>query len=90
LNDDDKRSVIERYLYAYNTFDIDGIMSVIHPDIEFKNISGGEVNATASDNPILLLYDTQAGHSGGRAISKVIDDLALKMAFLCRQLGMVE
>ena len=31
-----------------NAFDIDGMMAVIHPDIEFKNVSGGEVNATTS------------------------------------------
>ena len=43
-----KRSVIERYIDAYNAFDVDGMLSVIHPDIEFKNVSGGEVNATAS------------------------------------------
>lgn len=48
MNDDEKRSIIERYLNAYNAFDIDVMMSVIHPDIEFKNVSSGEVNATAS------------------------------------------
>jgi ketosteroid isomerase-like protein len=48
MNEDDKRHLIERYLDAYNSFDIDGMMSVIHPDIEFKNISGGEINATTS------------------------------------------
>ena len=47
MNGDDKRSVIERYLVAYNGFDVDGMISVIHPDIEFKNVSGGQVNATA-------------------------------------------
>jgi hypothetical protein len=29
-------------------FDITGMMAVIHPDIEFKNVYGDEVNATAS------------------------------------------
>ena len=48
MNEDEKRSLIERYLASYNAFDIDGMMAVIHPDIEFKNVSGGEVNATAS------------------------------------------
>ncbi|MBN2062516.1 MAG: nuclear transport factor 2 family protein [Deltaproteobacteria bacterium] len=48
MNEDDKRSVIVRFLNAYNAFDIDGMMSVIHPDIEFKNVAGGEINATAS------------------------------------------
>ncbi len=48
MNEDEKRSVIEQYLNAYNAFDIKGMISVIHHDIEFKNVSGGEVNATAS------------------------------------------
>ena len=48
MNEDNKQSLIERYLEAYSTFDIEGMMSVIHPDIEFKNVTGGEVNATAS------------------------------------------
>jgi ketosteroid isomerase-like protein len=48
MNEDDKRSLIKRYLEAYNAFDIDGMMSAMHPDIEFKNVSGGEVNTTAS------------------------------------------
>ena len=48
MNQDEKRAAIERYLAAYNAFDIDGMMSVIHDDIHFKNVSSGEVNATAS------------------------------------------
>ena len=47
-NEDEKRSLVECYLAAYNAFDIGGMMAVIHPDIEFKNVSGGEVNATTS------------------------------------------
>ena len=30
MNEDEKRSLIERYFAAYNAFDIDGMMSVIH------------------------------------------------------------
>jgi ketosteroid isomerase-like protein len=41
-------SLIKHFIAAYNAFDIDGMMAVIHPDIEFKNVSGGEVNATTS------------------------------------------
>jgi ketosteroid isomerase-like protein len=48
MDKDEKRSLIERYLAAYNAFDIDGMMVVMHPEIEFKNVSGGEVNATTS------------------------------------------
>ncbi len=44
--------------------------------------------ATASPRPILLLYDTRSGHSGGKPFHKVIDDLSLEIAFLFWQLGM--
>ena len=39
------------------------------------------------DNPILLHYDTKAGHSGGRSISKVIEDQTDEYSFLFWQLG---
>lgn len=38
--------LINRYIEAYNTFDIDAMMNTLHPDIEFKNISNGEINAS--------------------------------------------
>lgn len=37
--------LIERYIEAYNTFDIETMMSTLHPDIAFQNISNGEINA---------------------------------------------
>jgi prolyl oligopeptidase len=43
--------------------------------------------STASDRPILLRYDTQAGHSRGRPIGKQIDDLTDELGFLYWQLG---
>ena len=42
--------------------------------------------ATASDRPVLLRYDTQAGHSGGMPISKRIDQLTDAEEFLMWQL----
>jgi prolyl oligopeptidase len=45
-------------------------------------------SATASDKPVLLLYDTKAGHSGGRPLSKQIEDATDEMSFLFWQLGM--
>ncbi len=41
----------------------------------------------ASDHPILLHYDTRAGHSGGGAVSKEIDDVVDEYSFLRWQLG---
>jgi prolyl oligopeptidase len=46
--------------------------------------------ATTSGRPIVLRYDTRAGHAGGRPLAKVIDDTAEEMAFLFWQLGMEE
>jgi hypothetical protein len=47
MHEEEKRHIFEHYLSAYNVFDINSKMSLIHPDIEFKNIVSGEVNATA-------------------------------------------
>lgn len=47
--------------------------------------------ATSADNnngrPILLSYDTKSGHSGGRPLSKQIDELADELSFFMWQLG---
>jgi prolyl oligopeptidase len=42
---------------------------------------------TGSDLPVLMLYDNEAGHSGGKPLTKTLDDLSLEMAFLYWQLG---
>ncbi len=43
--------------------------------------------STGSDRPIILHYDTKAGHSGGLPVSKQIDDQTDTMSFLFWQLG---
>lgn len=43
--------------------------------------------ATGSNRPILLHYETTAGHSSGRPVTDVIDDLTDQMIFLFWQLG---
>jgi prolyl oligopeptidase len=42
---------------------------------------------TSSDRPILLLYDTKSGHSGGRPISKSIEEQTNILSYLFWQLG---
>ena len=42
---------------------------------------------TGSDYPVLLHYDTRAGHSGGGAVLKQIDDLTDEYSFVLYQLG---
>ncbi len=48
MTDQEKRTLIDHYLDAYNAFDVEGMMATLHPDVEFENVSGGEVNASAS------------------------------------------
>jgi prolyl oligopeptidase len=43
---------------------------------------------SGSDRPVLLHYDTKAGHSGGLPASKQIEDLTNEMVFLFWQLGL--
>jgi len=43
--------------------------------------------ANSSNQPILLLYDTKSGHSGGRPINKTIEELTDRLSFLFWQLG---
>ena len=45
--------------------------------------------ANASGKPILLHYDTQAGHSGGTPVSKEIDNTTDELGFLMWQTGMI-
>jgi len=43
--------------------------------------------ATGSGRPVLLLYDTKSGHSGGRPVSKQIEETTDELSFLFAQLG---
>jgi len=47
LADDPHRALIERYLAAYNAFDVSGMLALLHPDVTFENVEGGRVTATA-------------------------------------------
>ena len=42
-----KKDLIERFVRAYNSFDVNGMMALMHPQCSFQNISGGEVTASA-------------------------------------------
>lgn len=39
----DKQAMVERYVFAYNAFDIDAMLALLHPAVEFQNISNGQV-----------------------------------------------
>lgn len=42
------QALVDRYIDAYNRLDIDEMLLTVHPGVEFKNISGGVVNASIS------------------------------------------
>ena len=44
--------------------------------------------STGSDKPVLLHYETQAGHSGGTPLPKQIENTTNELSFLMWQLGM--
>lgn len=46
MTDESKKQIIEDYINAYNNFDVERMLANLHDDIEFKNISNGEVNLT--------------------------------------------
>lgn len=47
MTEQEKRELIERYLQAYNCFDIEAMMSTLHENVVFENISAGEVTTSA-------------------------------------------
>ena len=58
------------------------------PPLQARKMTARMQAATGSAGPVLLLYDTKAGHAGGRPIGKIVEDQSLEMAFLAWQLGM--
>lgn len=46
--DDSHRALIERYLAAYNARDVPGMLALLHPDVTFENVAGGQVTAAAN------------------------------------------
>lgn len=43
MDSEEKQLLISNFMHAYNGFDIEGMLSMLHPEIEFKSITDGEV-----------------------------------------------
>jgi prolyl oligopeptidase len=43
--------------------------------------------STGSDRPVLLHYDTQAGHSQGKPLDQAIEEQAETLGFLLGEIG---
>ncbi|MNM68263.1 SnoaL-like domain protein [compost metagenome] len=44
MSSDKTKEIIDKYIEAYNAFDIKGMVRFLHKDILFRNFSSGEVN----------------------------------------------
>jgi ketosteroid isomerase-like protein len=42
------KELIDRYLAAYNAFDVDGMLALLSPEVRFENYSGDQLTAEAS------------------------------------------
>ena len=40
------QQTIENYINAYNNFDVEGMLLQLHPEVEFENITDGEVTTS--------------------------------------------
>lgn len=48
MHDELKKQLVDRYIRAYNNFDIEGMLKLLHDDVSFHNISGAEVTVSTS------------------------------------------
>jgi ketosteroid isomerase-like protein len=44
---DPHRELVDRYLAAYNAFDVPGLLATLHDDVRFRNLAAGEITASA-------------------------------------------
>lgn len=89
-----------KFLYAYSPYEhvrpgtaypamlfISGDGDTRVPPEQARKMTARVQAASTSGRPVLLMYDTNSGHSGGRAFTKAIDDYAFELTFLAWQLG---
>lgn len=57
------------------------------PPLQARKMAARLQAATASGRPVILDYDSRAGHAGGRSFSRNVRNTAMELAFLLQQLG---
>jgi len=89
-----------KYLYAYSPYEhvlagtrypavliTSGDADTRVPPEQARKMTARLQAATSSERPVMILYDTKAGHSGGTPLSQIIEDSALELSFVAWQLG---
>jgi ketosteroid isomerase-like protein len=83
MNDEEKKVLIQSYIDAYNRFDIDAMVALVHPKVVFKHIAGGQVNAEASGvAQFRALADQSKALFSSRRQEVTRTDFAGKKAFI--------
>ncbi|WP_345785246.1 nuclear transport factor 2 family protein [Roseisolibacter sp. H3M3-2] len=41
--EDPRHALVDRYLAAYEAFDVEGMLATLHPEVAFRNVAGGAV-----------------------------------------------
>ena len=60
MNNLEKSSLINKYIEAYNEFNIEKILSLFSDNIHFQNISNGNVNAELKNRDEFSQFSTQS------------------------------
>lgn len=62
MTSEEKRTLIKQFIEAYNTFNVQELSELMHPEVTFSNISGGEEQSTAQgvDEFLALAEASQA------------------------------
>ena len=67
-----EKEIVEKFITAYNSFDVDSMLRCLHPEVKFKNISGGEVNAMTSGKEEFELLARQSSYLFKERQQKII------------------
>lgn len=89
-----------KYLYAYSPYQhvkkgakypgilfVSGDSDTRVAPLHARKMAALMQSDAAPGRPILLKYDTKAGHSGGEPVTKRINDITDELSFLFWQLG---
>jgi prolyl oligopeptidase len=90
-----------KYLYAYSPYEHvqagvkypavlleSGDADTRVPPEQARKMTARLQTATASDRPVLLLYDAGQGHAGGQTLQQEIDEETNELTFVAWQLGL--
>ena len=48
MTETEQRDLIDRYIAAYNRFDVDGMLALLTDDVHFENVASGQVTVSTS------------------------------------------